>query len=77
MQVFETLASRFAPEDDALRALSEVVHDLDLKDEGFGRAEAPGLKRLLDGICASTTDDHERTRLAAPLFDALYSGFQQ
>jgi hypothetical protein len=73
----ETIASRFRPEDSALRAVSEVVHDLDLKDERFARPEAAGLKRLLDGICAATRDDHERIRLATPLFEALYTGFQQ
>jgi hypothetical protein len=72
---FETMVLRFAPEDSALRAVAEVVHDLDLKDEGFGRAEAPGLKRLLDGICAATEDDQKRIEMAHPLFEALYLGF--
>jgi hypothetical protein len=72
----EVVAERFCPTDTALRAIAEVVHDLDLKDEGFGRLEGPGLKRLLDGICALTVDDHERVRLARPVFDALYTGFQ-
>ncbi len=71
----EVIAARFRPEDRALRAVAEVVHDLDLKDEGFGRPEAPGLKRVLDGICATTANDEERIRMAAPLFDALYAGF--
>jgi hypothetical protein len=71
----EVLADRFRPDDSALRAVAEVVHDLDLKDVGFGRAEAPGLKRLLDGICARTADDHERIRQAEPIFEALYAGF--
>jgi hypothetical protein len=72
----EVIAERFRPADIALRSVAEVVHDLDLKDEGFGCLEAPGLKRLLDGICALTSDDHERVRLAGPVFDALYAGFQ-
>src|SRR5437868_7644157 len=55
----EVVAEQFRPEDQALRAVAEVVHDLDLKEEGFGRTEAPGLKRLLDGICTLTTDDQE------------------
>jgi predicted transcriptional regulator len=40
----EVLAERFRPMDMALRAVAEVVHDLDLKDEGFGRPEAPVCK---------------------------------
>ena len=73
----ETLAAHFRPQDPALQAVAEVVHDLDLKDEGFGRLEAAGLKRLLDGICTVTQDDGERIRSAIPLFDALYAGFCQ
>jgi hypothetical protein len=71
----ETMALYFRPEDKALRAVAEVVHDLDLKDEGFGRPEAPGLKRLLDGICAATDDDQVRIERATPIFEALYLGF--
>lgn len=72
----ETMAHRFAPDDCALRCVAEVVHDLDFKDEGFGRPETAGLKRLLDGLCAGTSDDQERIRTALPLFEALYRGFQ-
>ena len=71
----ETLAQEFAPDDLALRAVAEVVHDLDLKETAFGRSEAAGRKRLLDGICSSTADDLQRISLAAPLFDAIYAGF--
>ncbi len=53
-----------------------MVHDQDLKDKGFGRPEAAGLKRFLDGVCSLTREDEERVRLAAPLFDAPYAGFQ-
>ena len=71
----EVIAARYRPADEALRAVAEVVHDLDLKDEGFGRLEAPGLKRLLDGLCRTTDDDVERIERACPLFEALYEGF--
>jgi hypothetical protein len=71
----EVVAARYRPEDPALRAVAEVVHDLDLKDEGFGRPEAAGLKRLLDGICSGTHHDLERIDRASPIFEALYLGF--
>lgn len=73
----ETLASHFRPDDHALEMVAQVVHDLDLKDAGFGRPEAAGLKRLLDGLCAATADDQERIRRAMPIFDALYAGFAE
>jgi hypothetical protein len=71
----EVIVARYRPNDAALLAVAEVVHDLDLKDEGFGRPEAPGLKRLLDGICAGTVGDPERIERSCPLFEALYQGF--
>src|SRR5580765_705846 len=40
---FETLLLRFGLTDPALRALGEIVHDVDCKDEKFGRAEAAGI----------------------------------
>jgi hypothetical protein len=71
----EVVAARYRADDLALRAVAEVVHDLDLKDEGFGRLEAPGLKRLLDGICSGALQDLERIERTGPLFEALYLGF--
>jgi Chromate resistance exported protein len=36
---FEVLLASAALEDSALEAIAEIVHDIDLKDEKFGRAE--------------------------------------
>ena len=38
--------------DPALAAIAEIVHDIDLKDGKFGRAEAEGIRTLIDGICS-------------------------
>jgi hypothetical protein len=72
---FETLLVRFALDDPALRALSEVVHDVDLKDGHFGRPEAPGLAQLVLGLARAHPDDDERMARAFPVFDALYASF--
>src|SRR3989441_5165118 len=42
---FETLVRRFRLRDPALRAIGEIVHDIDCKDVKFGRAEATGVER--------------------------------
>ena len=47
---FETLAARFAPADQGLQAIGEMVHDIDCKDARFGRPETPGFERLIAGI---------------------------
>ena len=42
---FETLLARFGLTDPALRTLGEIIHDVDCKDEKFGRARRPGSPR--------------------------------
>lgn len=74
---FETLLGRFALSDPALRALSEIVHDIDCKDERFARAEAPGLALVVDGIARAHTDDAARIERATALFDDLYAHFER
>ena len=70
---FEVLLERFALRDPALEALAEIVHDIDLKDEKFGRAETAGVAAVLQGIAATTSDDSERLTRGGALFDGLYA----
>jgi hypothetical protein len=71
---FETLVGRFdLGEDRGLRAIAEIVHDLDLKDAKFGRAEAAGVLALLQGIVGRYAADAERIEHGRRLFDQLYS----
>jgi hypothetical protein len=72
---FETLVSTFIPDDDALRQIAEIVHDVDCKDDKFRRAEAPGLARLIVGIVALREKDEDRVPEGAALFDVLYAAF--
>jgi hypothetical protein len=72
---FETLVEHFALTDPALRAISEIVHDIDLKDEKFGREDAAGIERVLSGIAAANADDDARLARGAQLFDELYALF--
>ncbi|MGH6815372.1 MAG: chromate resistance protein ChrB domain-containing protein [Hyphomicrobiaceae bacterium] len=74
---FEVLMSRAGLDDPALTAIAEIVHDIDLKDEKFGREEAPGIKTLINGICAGTRDDDERLVRGAAIFDDLYAVFSR
>ena len=74
---FETLVDRFSLDDPALRAIGEVVHDIDLRDEKFGRDDAAGVERALVGIAHGATDDADRVERAAGLFDALYAAYQR
>ena len=70
---FETLLERFAMDDDALRSIAEVVHDIDLKDGKFAREDAAGIERVIAGIAASNPDDAARLERGYQLFDDLYA----
>ena len=72
---FETLLDRFRLDDPALVALGEIVHDIDCKDDKFGRPEAPGVASLVDGIARSDATDDARIARGAALFDDLYRHF--
>lgn len=73
---FETLLDRYGlRQNPGLTALAELVHDLDLHDEKFGRPEAPGLLALLQGIAARYSADAERVEHGRRLFDQLYTHF--
>ncbi len=70
---FEVLVRRFGLADPALRAIAEIVHDIDLKDAKYGREEAPGVGQLVAGIAAAHPDDEARLARGAALFDDLYA----
>lgn len=69
---FETLVSRVGLPDKGVRAIAEIVHDLDLKDGKFGRAEAAGVRMMLEGLMARTSSDEERIDRALAMFDDLH-----
>ena len=69
---FEVLLGRFGLREAALRAIGEVVHDIDLKDEKFKRPETLGVRAALVGITEDTRDDLERIARGSTLFDAVY-----
>jgi hypothetical protein len=70
---FEGLAEAFVPGDRALRAIGEIVHDLDLKDDRYRRPETAGIATLIRGIVDATFDDNERLARGAELFERLYT----
>jgi len=74
---FETLTKRFDLTDPALRAIGEMVHDIDYKEPRFGRPETAGVERLLNGIARQHAEDTARLTLGAALFDALYEALAE
>lgn len=73
---FETLTAAFAVRDRAVQRIAEIVHDIDLKDEKFGRPEAAGVRQVLEGILSAYPKDEQRLERGFALFDDLYRSFQ-
>ena len=73
---FEVLLARLQLRDPALVPIAEIVHDIDLKDERFGRAETDGVRSLLLGLYRTTPNDAARLERGIALFDDLYQSFR-
>lgn len=74
---FEVLSHRFAVADQAVEAIGQVVHDIDVRDGRFGRPETPGVERLINGIALTQASDDDRITLGSQLFDALYESWRR
>lgn len=69
----ETLVRRFRLRDPRLRRIAEIVHDADLGDGKFGRAEAAGLDLAVQGLRAVSKDDAEALARGLDLLDGVYA----
>jgi hypothetical protein len=69
---FELLMQRFGVVDASVTTIGELVHDIDVCDGKFQRAETAGLEMMIKGIPLTQTEDEARVALGAGLFDALY-----
>jgi hypothetical protein len=74
---FQTLLARFGLKDRALAAIGEIVHDIDCKDERFGRPETAGVASLIRGIAAAHADDAMRLERGGAVLDDLYTAFRR
>lgn len=74
---FQTLVKRFGLSDRSLDAIGEIVHDIDCKDERFGRSETPGVASVIRGIVEGYEDDDQRINRGSALFDDLYASFRK
>jgi len=74
---FEVLLERGALKDPALRAIAEIIHDIDLKDNKFGRSEVAGIRTLIEGISVAADEDSERITRGSEVFNDLYEYFRK
>ena len=73
---FEVLLASRGIDDAGLRAIAEIVHDIDLKEQKYDHPETAGVSRLISGICARTPGDEARLDLGMELFDSLYESLR-
>ena len=74
---FEVLLEHTGLKDAALRRIGDSVHDLDLKDNKFGRPETSGIASLIAGIARAHKDDAARLERGGAAFDALYASLRR
>jgi hypothetical protein len=70
---FETMRLAFGFDDPALRAIAEIVHEIDLQDGRYTRPETVGIDAVLEGWWKAGLSDAELETRGLTLFDALYS----
>lgn len=69
---FEVLVEDVALTDPVLTEIAEIVHDIDLKDDLYGRPEAVGIAAVIDGLVLREPDDARRLEQGGAIFDGLY-----
>jgi hypothetical protein len=78
MCTFEVLLSTHnLTGDSGLVLVGEVVHDIDLKDNQYQRAETAGLARLVNGLCSQASTDELRVERGSLIFESLYQSFRR
>jgi len=72
---FEKMLLAFDLEHAALRAIAEIVHEIDLRDGQYVRPETAGIDAILAGWRSSKWPDAELESRGIALFEGLYAAF--
>jgi len=70
---FEVLIRAFGLRDRTLKKISEIVHDLDMKDEKYKPAEAKGMEDILSGIRKTAKDDGDILEKGIAVFEMFHA----
>ncbi|HEX9009152.1 MAG TPA: chromate resistance protein ChrB domain-containing protein [Holophagaceae bacterium] len=68
---FETFLHRLDLKAPGLRALAELIHDVDLKDHRFQRPETEGFARVIQGVALRHAADEARLEAGTVVLDAF------
>jgi hypothetical protein len=73
---FEVLVARAGITDAALKAIAEIIHDIDLQDGKFSHPETSGIAHVIGGICRTQGNDEARVARGEELFNDIYEQFR-
>jgi len=74
---FETIVLAFDLDSPGLRAIGEIVHEIDLRDGCYARPETAGVDAILKGWLLARLSDTEREAHGIALFEGLYAAFSR
>jgi hypothetical protein len=74
---FEVMVQRFGLDQKLFAPVLEVVHDIDLKDEKFGRPETAGIKTIFSAIVTAHSNDEDRIEIGGKILDDLFEHYKQ
>ncbi len=70
---FEVLIKTFGIRDKSAKKISEIVHELDVKDDRYDNPESPGVEEVLAGIRKTAKNDREALERGMAVFAMLYA----
>jgi hypothetical protein len=73
---FETLSKAFRIGDKGVGIMGQIVHDADLFDEKFGRAEGFGIDEVMKGWARQNLSDEELLERGIQLAEGLYQSLK-
>ncbi len=74
---FEVMIDRFGLDSKGLIPIAEIIHDIDLKDDKYGRQEAAGLNILFSGLFMAHSTDEKRIMRGATILDDMFEYFKR
>jgi hypothetical protein len=72
---FETMTAAFGLDDQSLRTMGEIVHEIDLRDGRYAHPETTGVDEVLKGWLLAGLSDCELESHGVALFEGLYTAF--
>ncbi len=72
---FEVIRQRLALNQSGLSEIAEIIHDIDIKEEKFGRPETAGVAAMIAGLCLAHHSDNHRLERGFAFFDELRAFF--